>query len=191
MDALAENNELNRVILGFNVISSEETNDVKIITNEIIYKLIEDYENWKKFKLEDNEKKELENVFRPGKVQILPGCVFRQSNPAVVGVLVLNGQIKNNVPLMKINGDKVSQVKSMQLEGKNIDIAVRNNEVAIALPGVIVGRQIKERDVLISDLNEENFIKLKKLKKYLNREEIELLKEIADIKRRKDPLWGI
>ena len=92
---------------------------------------------------------------------------------------------------MKINGDKVSQVKSMQLEGKNIETAVKNNEVAIALHGVIVGRQIKERDILISDLKEEGFIKLKKLKKYLNREEIELLKEIAELKRRNNPLWGV
>jgi translation initiation factor 5B len=135
--------------------------------------------------------KELENVIRPCKVQILPGCVFRQSNPAVVGVIVLGGLVKNDTPLIKLNGDKVSQVKSMQLEGKNIEKAERNKEIAIALPNCVVGRQIKERDILISDINEDGFIKLKKLKKYLNRDEIELLKEIALIKRKKDPLWGI
>ncbi len=190
-DAMAEKEELNKVILGFNVKIIDESNEVKIITNEVIYKLIEDYENWKKQKLEEQEKKELENVVRPCKVQILPGCIFRQSNPAVVGVVVLGGLVKNETPLIKLTGEKISEVKSMQLEGKNIDIAEKNKEVAISLPNAVVGRHIKERDILISDMSEEDFIKLKKLKKYLNRDEIELLKEIALLKRKRDPLWGI
>ena len=189
-EALAEQNELNKIILGFNV-KKPETSEVTIITNEIIYKLIEDYESWKKSQIENQEKKELLNITKPCKLQILPGCVFRQSNPAVVGVLVFKGQLKNNIPLIKSNGDKVSEIKSMQLEGKNVELAVKNNEVAISLPNVIVGRQIKEKDILLSDIKEEEFIKLKKLKKYLNNEEIDVLKEIAEIKRRKDPMWGI
>ncbi len=189
-DALADEDELNKVILGFNI-KNFNTAEVKVITHDVIYKLIEDYENWKKSKLEEQEKKELENVIKPCKIQILPGCIFRQSNPAVVGVIVLGGQVKNSTPLIKLNGDKISEVKSMQLEGKNVESAVKNNEVAIALPNVTVGRQIKERDVLISDLREADFVKLKQLKKYLNREEIELLKEIAELKRKKEPLWGI
>lgn len=190
-DAVSENNEMNRVILGFNVKATETNSDVKIITEEVIYRLIEQYEEWKNNKELEKEKKEIEKVVRPVKVQILPGCIFRQSNPAVVGVVVLAGQLKNNVALVKLNGDKVSEVKSIQLEGKNVEVAVKNNEVAIALPNVVVGRQIKERDIMISDIKEEAFIKLKKLKKYLNREEIELLKEIAELKRRKEPLWGV
>ncbi len=189
-DALAESNELNKVILGFNI-KSLESSEVKIILHNIIYKLIDEYENWKKSKLEEKEKIELYNVIRPVKVQILSGCVFRQSNPAVVGVIIFAGIMKNNQPLMKINGDKIADVKSMQLDGKNIETAVKNNEVAIALPNIVVGRQIKERDILISDLREEDFIKLKKLRKYLNNDEVELLKEIAEIKRKTNPLWGI
>ncbi|MEK6937394.1 MAG: translation initiation factor IF-2, partial [Nanoarchaeota archaeon] len=172
MDAVAENEELNKVILGFNVKAIEDK-DVKIITNEVIYKLIEDYEKWKKQKLDEQEKKELENVVRPCKVQILPGCIFRQSNPAVVGVVVLGGLVKNDVPLIKLTGEKISEVKSMQLEGKNIEKAEKNKEIAISLPNAVLGRHIRERDILISDMNEEDFIKLKKLKKYLNRDEIE------------------
>ena len=190
-DAMSEDVEINKVVIGFNVKINESSPDVKIILNEVIYKLIEDYESWKKLKSEEKEKKELENVVRPCKLQILSGCVFRQSNPAVVGVLVMGGQIKNNTPLIKLNGDKVSEVKSMQLGGKNIDLAVKGNEIAIALPNVIVGRQVKEMDILISDINDADFVKLKKLKKYLNRDEIELLREMAEIKRKNEPLWGI
>ncbi|MBI2672598.1 translation initiation factor IF-2 [Candidatus Woesearchaeota archaeon] len=189
-DASAEEDELNKVILGFNV-KKPETQEVKIITNDVIYRLIEDYENWRKSANDSLEKKELENVSRPCKLEILRGCIFRQSNPAVVGVRVINGLLKNDAALMKLNDEKVSEVKSMQLEGKNVEKAEKGKEVAISLPKVVVGRHIKEGDILISDINEVDFVKLKKLKKYLNKEEIELLKELAEIKRRKNSMWGV
>jgi len=45
--------------------------------------------------------------------------------------------------------------------------------------------------ILYSNIPEEDFTKLKKLKKYLNPSELQILKEIALIKRKKEPLWGI
>jgi len=189
-DASAEEDKLNKVILGFNV-KKPETQEVKIITNDVIYRLIEDYEKWKKATADNMEKKDLENVSRPCKIEVLRGCVFRQSNPAVVGVLVIEGLLKNDIVLMKLNEEKVSEVKSIQLEGKNIDKAEKGKEIAISLPRAVVGRHIKEGDLLISDLKEEDFIRLKKLKKYLNKGEIGLLKELAEIKRRRNPMWGV
>ena len=59
------------------------------------------------------------------------------------------------------------------------------------MPKVTIGRQIDEDYILYSDLQEKDFIKLKKLKSFLNRDEIELLKEIAELKRKSSPLWGI
>ena len=38
---------------------------------------------------------------------------------------------------------------------------------------------------------EEDFRKLKKLKKYLSEEELELMREIAEIMRANNPMWGI
>ena len=127
----------------------------------------------------------------PCKLRILPGCVFRQSNPAVVGVSVLEGKLKNKTLLMKEDGSKVSEVDSMQLESENISEAERGKEVAISMKGVTVGRQIDENDILLSDIPEDDFVKLKVLKKYLNKSEIEVLKEIALIKRKNNPVWGI
>jgi len=54
-----------------------------------------------------------------------------------------------------------------------------------------VGRQINEGDILYSDVPESDFKDLKKLKKYLNSEEIETLKEIAKLKRKENLTWGI
>ena len=49
----------------------------------------------------------------------------------------------------------------------------------------------KEMQLNSYPVKETDFIKLKKLKKYLNREEIEILKEIAEIKRKQEPMWGV
>ena len=54
-----------------------------------------------------------------------------------------------------------------------------------------IGRQIKEKDILYSDLTEAEFKKYKKLKRFLNPSEIKILKEIAEIKRKENPSWGM
>lgn len=188
-DAISEKEPLNRVILGFNI--NPVSDGVKIITNKIIYKIIEDFEKWKEEYSKLLESKELEKITRPCKIKIMRGCIFRQSNPAVVGVQVLGGILATNASLMKIDGSKASHVKSIQSEGEDINNAEYGKEVAISLPNMTVGRQIKEDDILFSDVSEEEFKKLKKLKKYLRTHEINVLKEIAEIKRKENPMWGM
>jgi hypothetical protein len=61
----------------------------------------------------------------------------------------------------------------------------------MSLPNVTYGRQINEDDLLYSSLNAEEFLKLKENKKYLNQDELSLLQEIAEIKRKTKPTWGI
>src|SRR3989344_1644608 len=187
-DAKSEKEIANKIILGFNI-NNYETKEVKIIINQVIYKIIEDYESWLLNLKKQQETKELENLVYPAKIQVLRGCVFRQSNPCVVGIRVISGVLKNDTPLMKDDGSKCSEVKSMQNEGENLQKAEKNQEAAIAIPHITVGRQIFEDTILYSDLSEEDFIKLKKLKKLLKHDEIEVLKEIALIKRKENPLW--
>ncbi|MEK6904676.1 MAG: translation initiation factor IF-2 [Nanoarchaeota archaeon] len=189
-EALAEKDQLNKVVAGFNV-EDVGSKKVKIICSDVIYKITEGIEEWRDEERKRIEAKELEKVSRAFKVQILPGCVFRQSNPAVVGVKVLGGIMKSNFIIMKKDGSKAGYVKSMQKENENVEEAKKDDELAISIPDAIVGRQIKENDILYSDMEEENFVKLKNLKKYLKEDEIEVLKEIAKIKRRENPVWGI
>ena len=74
---------------------------------------------------------------------------------------------------------------------KEREKAERGKKVAISLPNVTVGRQINEGDVLFSAIPEEDFRKLKELKKHLKKEEIKILKEIAVIMRKKNEMWGV
>lgn len=191
MEAAAEKDPLNKVIVGFNVEVLEESKEVKIIIHDVIYKIIEDLTNWRESERKRLEAKELEGLTKPCKLQIIPNCVFRQNNPAVVGVEVLLGTATLGVPLMKSDGSRASEIKSMQLEGDNIQEAEKGKQVAIALPHLTVGRQIFESDILYSDIPEQDFVQFKKLKKYLKQDEIILLKEIAEIKRRENAVWGV
>ena len=92
---------------------------------------------------------------------------------------------------MKKDGSKVGEIKSMQLEKKNIEKAEKDKEIAISIPGVTVGRQIEEDDILLSDIDEEDFKKLREMKRFLSNDEIEILKEIALIKRKENNMWGL
>jgi translation initiation factor 5B len=190
-EACTDENPLCRVVIGFNVKQSEPYEGVKVFTNNVIYKLIEDLEKWIDDETKRLEAKKLEKITRPFKIQILKGYVFRQSNPAVVGVEVLGGVARTNTPLMKADGRKVGDLKSMQEENENISEAEAGKQVAIAMPDVTIGRQVREGDILYSDINEDEFRKLKELKKYLNSSEVSVLKEIVEIKRKDKPTWGI
>jgi len=189
-EASAEENSLNKVIVAFNVKQLEKTKNVKIINHDVIYKITDDYEAWLDKEKKKIESKVLEGIPKPCKIQLLSGYVFRQSNPAVIGVEVLGGTLKIGTPLMK-NGRLVTEVKEIQLDGETIKEAAKGKQVAVAFPKVTFGRQICDGDILYSSINEDEFRKLKNLKKYLSEDEKEVLKEIAKIKRQENQMWGV
>ncbi len=191
-EANYEKSPLRAVILGFNIPMPESVPPiVKIITHPVIYKVIEDYEGWVEKTKKEMELAAMNVLTKPAKVKILKGYTFRQSNPAVVGVEIITGTLMNNIKLMNPDGKILTQLRGMQLEQKNIESADRGKQVAISLPDVTVGRQIKEGDILYSFISEADFKKFKEFKQYLSDAEKDLLKEIAEIMRRNNPVWGV
>ncbi len=189
-----EKNPLQSAILGFNVelmADVKAPQNVKVISSNIIYKLIEDFERWQQDEKNRLEAKELDYLCKPCKIRILRGYVFRQNNPAVVGVEILAGTLKTGTPLMKKDGVVITEAKSMQMEQETIEKAEKGKQIAVSLPDVTVGRQIHEEDILYSAIPEGHFRKYKEFKKLLTHDEIELLKEIAEIMRQQNPMWGI
>ncbi|MEK6947840.1 MAG: translation initiation factor IF-2 [Nanoarchaeota archaeon] len=187
-EADANINPLYKAVVGFSV-KSLHSESVVVITNNVIYSVVDKFEEWYNNKKSEMESKQLKNLVRPCKIKILEGYVFRQSNPAVVGVDILLGTLKSGTPLMRET--YITDAKSIQHEGKSIEEAVKGQSIALALAGVTVGRQVKEGDILYSDINEEQFKIYKKLKDTLKADEKEALKEIAEIKRKTLPSWGI
>ncbi len=189
--ASSESEDDKKAILGFNVKTLEKNPDVKIITNQVIYKIIEDYSAWKANLIKQKEAKDLERITRPVKITILRGHVFRQSNPCVVGVHIESGTLKTEAKMMKVDGSKASYIKEIQEEGKNVNVIGSGKDVAVSLPNLTAGRQIKEGDYLYSDMSEVEFRALKEMRKLLKKDEIETLKVIAEIKRKINPTWGV
>ncbi|HTY91532.1 MAG TPA: translation initiation factor IF-2 [Methanocella sp.] len=188
---------LNRVILGFNVQTLADakdylqTSDIKTFNNNIIYKLIEDYDKWQKEQKDLAEKKRFEEIVRPGKVRYLPNCTFRQSKPAVIGVHVLGGCIKPGVTLIKPDGSKVGEIKQIQERNENIALATQGKEVAISIEGPTAGRQINEGDIYYVDVPESHSKVLEfELKNTIRQDELETLMEFVAIKRKGNPFWG-
>ncbi|MBN2112036.1 translation initiation factor IF-2, partial [Candidatus Woesearchaeota archaeon] len=192
-ESMKEKDPLLSVVLGFNVKLPEElkSENVKVITSQIIYEIIEKLEKWQVSEKKRQEAKVLENLVQPCKIEILKGYIFRQSNPAVVGIHVLEGVVAPDTPLMNRDGELIASVKSIQAEQKNVDKAEKGQEVAVSLPNVTVGRQINEGDILISAIPEQDFRKFKEHKHLLEGPQKSLLKEIAEIMRRKNAVWGV
>ncbi|MBI2546657.1 translation initiation factor IF-2 [Candidatus Woesearchaeota archaeon] len=187
-----EKDPLTAVILGFNILPPDSASPkVRIITSNIIYRLVEEYEAWKQAEARKQQENILDTMNRPFKLEILKGCIFRQSNPAIVGVDVLAGVVRTNMPVMDKNGNELARIKEMQLNQENVPRAEKGQQVAVSLPNVTAGRQIAEGDILFSSVPEEHFRKMKELKQNITPEEIEILKEIAEIMRRQNPLWGV
>lgn len=183
---------LNAVVLGFNVSVNNDVKeaDVKILANDVVYKLIEDLEKWKKERAVEIEREKLKGLTMPCKIKILP-FVFRQSHPAIFGVNIEKGVLKTGIDLIDGNGEKVDNVKAIQSENKSAEKADKGKEVAISLPNTNFNRKLKKGQTLYSDMSEYNFRVLKENKKLLNQEEIILLQEIADIKRKTKATWGL
>jgi len=200
MEALSvkEENPKYGVILGFNVKVNEDAKEVAkakevpIFVGNIIYKLIEDYEAWIKEEEEKRKRELLAKVTFPGVIKLYPDerYVFRRSNPAIVGIEVLEGRIKPGVTLIKQNGQKVGTIRSIKSRDEFLQEARKGQAVAIAIEGAIVGRHIHPGETLYVDLSRDDaIILLKHLRDVLEDTDIKALKMIAQVKAKEDPFW--
>ncbi len=179
------------VVLGFNVKVLKDAEEraraaaTPIFQNNVIYRLIEDYQKWVAEELEREKREEFDKLTKPVKIKILPHYVFRMSKPAIVGIEVLAGIIRTNVKLVNDEGRVIGTVKGLQDRNENIEEARKGRQVAIAIDGPTVGRQIKENDILYSEL-QENEVKLieAKYRKNLSADEEEAFEEVKNIKRK-------
>lgn len=178
---------LNSIILGFNTEIEEgmEAGKVKILTNDIIYKLIEDLAAWRKQKQEEIEKERLLGLATLCKLEILPKYIFRNSNPAIFGVRVSAGKVKVHIPLIDENGEEVAKIKSLQLDKSSVEQASEGQELAVALPGTAFDRRLKDIKFLYANISDSQFKEFKKNKDLLSSSELKVLQEIEVIKSKK------
>ncbi len=186
-------NPLYRVILGFNVKvlpdAEKESEKIKIFTNNVVYKIIEDYKEWMEEKKREMEAEKRMEITFPGKFKVLPEYIFRLSKPAIVGVRVLGGRIRVGQRILREDGRVVGRIKSIRKGENNVVEAIMGEEVAIAIDGVTIGRQMKAGETYYIDIPEDHGRKLFRMD--LKYEDREVLEEIARIKRKEKPFWGL
>lgn len=195
---VARENKYLGVILAFNVKVLEEAeeearrNNIRIFQNNVIYRLIEEYEEWVQKEKEKERRMELQSLIRPGKIRILPGYVFRRSNPVIVGIEVLGGIIKPGYPLMRPDGKRIGTIHQIQDRGKSVQEARAGMSVAISIRDrIMVGRHIDEGDILYTDIPDNHArLLLTKFKNELSDDEMMVFKEIISIKRKTNPFYG-
>ena len=196
METTSISNPMDRAIFAFTVKILPEAkdelgkNDVVVFQEEVIYTILDKYQEWAEKKKTELDKQRREDFTHPGMIRFLPEYVFRVSHPAVIGVRVMSGRIKVGMRLMKDDGRVVGSIKGIQSENKNIEEALQGMEVAISIDGVTVGRQIKGDDIMYTDIPENDAKKLKEMD-LLNADEKDLLSKIMDIKRKQDKFWGM
>ncbi|MAG10834.1 translation initiation factor IF-2 [Candidatus Pacearchaeota archaeon] len=191
-------NELDSVVVGFNTEIEEDAKQlskdekIKIITDEIIYKLIENLVEFRQEKAKEIEKRRLMELATICKVEILHQYVFRNSNPAIFGVKVLGGKMKSGLNLNNGDGEKVGRIKNIQSENKSVEESTEGMEVAISIPGVNFERALKDTKFLYSEISKSQFHKFRKNKDLLSESEKKILQEIAEINRqKKGDEWGV
>jgi len=171
-----------------------DESDVTLFDDDVIYQLVEGYEEHVAEIERGQQETVLEKITHPARFRILEDHVFRQSNPAVVGVEVLAGTLRRNVHVARFEGSqpkRVGVVQGIQHEGEDRKEARAGERVSVAIDGPTVGRQIDEGDELWTELPEKHAkILEQELREELPADEREVLHAYLETRRKSDPFWG-
>ena len=191
-----EKNEVYGIILGFRIKVLQDASEeakrihIPIIQDDIIYRLGEEYDNFRLTVQERLQKESLKDLKRPAKIKVLP-YVFRQSNPCIIGVEVASGLLTPQMYIINRENKRIGLILQMQDKGKNIQEAKVGDQVAIGIKGPTAGRQIKEGDELWVDVPESDARRMIE-EKMISGTEMDALTELIEIKKRTvNKYWAV
>ena len=190
-------NDAHGAIIAFNVnvnSNSQEdldNSDIKLFKGDVIYQIIEDYEEWIDEMEQAKKKAFYDAIIKPAKFMSLPKLVFRQSKPAIIGIESISGTVRQGQTLINKNGEYVGVIASMEDKGETLPSIPRGQRVAMAIKDAIVGKHFDEGDELYVDVPEKHYKFIEReFKDKLTEDEFETLYEFVEIKRKQDPDWG-
>ena len=164
---------------------------IKVFEDKVIYSLIDTYVQWV-----DDDRADLENsIFKEFtpicKFTFLRGYAFRNNNPAVFGIRVDVGTLRQKISFTNKTGKKIGSIHSLEADGKTVQAVKTGEEVACSVQNVTIGRQINEEDVFYTlPAPSEAKQLLKKYAHKLSSEELETLNEIVTMQREINPVYG-
>lgn len=159
--------------------------NVKIESSPIIYRLLDVYNLYQQkymALLESKFSAEREEAIFPCILEIVNDCVFRNSNPIVIGVHIIEGTLAKGTPICvfkKVDNEdvcidvgKVTQLKTEQ--GDSIDSAEKGKTLSVEIKSrKKVGTHFAETDRLYSKISRHSINLLKKhFKKSLNKSHV-------------------
>ncbi|MHA1535413.1 MAG: translation initiation factor IF-2 [Promethearchaeota archaeon] len=186
-------------VLGFNVAilpdAKEQaiTDNIRIFTNNVIYRLLEDYIEYAEIRKAEETAKGLSELILPAKLKMIPDFIFRNSDPAVFGVHVEAGTLYPKVTLITADGKKARRVHQIQDKGKTLEKAAKDSEVAISIRGIEIGRDIDRDETLFVNVPESHVRQL--MGKFLDEltvDQKQALREYIILQRSmQHPWWGM
>ena len=137
------------------------------------------------------QRTELDLIMMPCKFQLIKGMVFRRNGPAVCGVEILVGSLKQKSIIINSTGKEVGVIKQIEDNGENIKQAAKGSEVAVSMNEPVIGRTIREGEILYSLPNDIGVRLLKeRYHDSLSDDESNILDEIITLRRKVVPLYG-
>ncbi|MFX1417536.1 MAG: translation initiation factor IF-2 [Promethearchaeota archaeon] len=186
-------------VLGFNVPILPEANEqaindnIRIFTNNVIYRLLEEYIEYAETRKAEDTAKGLSELILPAKIKMLPDFIFRNSDPAVFGVHVEAGTLYPKVPLITDKGKRMRRVHQIQDKGQTLERAPKDSEVAISIRGIEIGRDLEKDETLYVNIPESHVRQLMgKFIDELATDQKEALRDFITIMRKTThPWWGM
>ena len=163
--------------------------NILIIQNDVIYRLVEQY-NKKSTEILDKRRKDLSKsgeVIFPCRLQILKNHVYMKGgsdgDDFLFGVRIRAGTLKVGCKIKTSNEVELGAVTSIQKNEKSQDESKLDEEVCIRISnpnGILYGRHFDFKESLYSNLNREIINTLKEdFRKELKTEDWEIVKEIV------------
>ena len=166
---------------------------IPIFESDIIYGIADTYRDWLEERKREDQKKLLDGLTLPATIQVLP-YIFRQSNPAVVGVEVKAGVLVPRTYLVNRDNKRIGMILQIQDKSETVAKAKVGDQVAISIKGAIAGRHIKEDDDLFVSVPESDARRMlePEVRTLLSGSDLDALDQIIEIKRRCDhKFWAI
>jgi translation initiation factor 5B len=188
-----------KVVLGFGVGPTESARefageeDVEIITGEVIHELVDDYEELYKRRIFDDIES-FSKVDLPAKIEVLDGYVINRSNPAIIGVEVLEGTLQSGSGLVRSienYGDVIGNIQRIEVDGETKSSIEKRERASVSVSGCTVGRDFNEGDILLSKISEKSARYItKKFEHEASDTVLELTEDIKQQKQEWNPFWG-
>ena len=194
---ITETNKYLGSILAFGVKVLDDAKDeankngIRIFSQPVLYDLVDEYRDWVTSDKENMQRTELDSIMMPCKFQLIKGMVFRRNGPAVCGVEILGGSLKQKSIIINSTGKEVGVIKQIEDNGENIKQAAKGSEVAVSMNEPVIGRTIREGEILYSLPNDIGVRLLKeRYHDSLSDDESNILDEIITLRRKVVPLYG-